>query len=129
MSEFEIAPTRQAAFSADGKPIGMFPKNQAKTMCVDVGMVYSPPIHSESNKRSASVESGDSNADGSYISSSASESSIGSATGQQDDEHGRMASENAINENETLDFEDENMFANSNELMSKIYFENINFSL
>lgn len=44
--DFDLKPRRQAAFSADGKPIGMFPKNQAKTMCVDVDQVYSPPVHS-----------------------------------------------------------------------------------
>ncbi len=34
-------------FSPDGKPLGMFPENQAKTMCVDVEEVYQPPVDSD----------------------------------------------------------------------------------
>jgi hypothetical protein len=33
----------QRVFDENGKPLGMFPKTQATTMCVDVVSVYSPP--------------------------------------------------------------------------------------
>jgi hypothetical protein len=35
---------QRRVFDEEGKPLGMFPENQAKTMCVDVDSVYSPPI-------------------------------------------------------------------------------------
>lgn len=79
--DFNIRPPRQAAFSADGKPIGMFPKNQAKTMCVDVGQVYSPPVHktkigsTDSFGDDSQADEDDDEEDESSISSSASESS------------------------------------------------------
>ena len=40
--EEEDRPRR--VFDAEGRPLGMFPKNQVATMCVDVVAVYSPPI-------------------------------------------------------------------------------------
>ena len=65
-------------FDEDGKPLGMFPENQAKTMCVDVVSVYTPPVadanFNDLMNRSPSAVS--SNADEtSSITSSASSSS------------------------------------------------------
>lgn len=89
--DFSIRPPRQAAFSADGKPIGMFPKNQAKTMCVDVEQVYSPPVH---DANTGSMESVGDESQGeeeddqeSSISSSASESSSIAGRDHSRDDH------------------------------------------
>jgi len=92
------------AFNEDGKPLGMFPENQAKTMCVDVVSVYSPPI-ADSNfneliNRSPSVVS--SNAE--ETSSISSSSSSYSAT----NEHNPPADPNdTYNEFDDNTFEDE----------------------
>ena len=86
--EYE-APKR--THDADGKPLGMFPENQAQTMCVDVSDVYSPPNESDFNefiKRSPSASGNESSA----MSSSESSSSI--------DQDGKEASSNAIKEDD-----------------------------
>ena len=67
-------------YSPEGKQLGMFPKNQANTMCVDVVSVYSPPV---TRDRSPSVES---KADTSPLTSSASSSSISSVNSNQDNQ-------------------------------------------
>ena len=62
---------KMSAYTPNGLPIGMFPKNQATTMCVDVVSVYSPPVDTDfKNERSASPAS-----ESSAITSSASNSS------------------------------------------------------
>ncbi len=67
-------PDKAPVFTSDGRPIGMFPKNQATTMCVDVISVYTPPVETGFKEHmSASVES--SNSESSAITSSASSSS------------------------------------------------------
>jgi hypothetical protein len=62
----------RSKFTPDGKPLGMFPKNQAQTMCVDVVSVYSPPNDSDL-KRSSSLANTESS-----MTSSASSSSMNS---------------------------------------------------
>ena len=64
-------------FSADGKPLGMFPKHQASTMCVDVVSVYSPPVEADF-KMERSPSGSSSRAETSSITSSASSSSVNS---------------------------------------------------
>jgi hypothetical protein len=72
-------------FSPDGKPLGMFPKNQAQTMCVDVIAVYSPPVESDLKDKSLSALTDDEDDDdekddgeSSMTSSASSSSSINS---------------------------------------------------
>lgn len=89
------------SFTPDGKPLGMFPKNQAKTMCVDVDTVYSPPVDADFKdliERSPSVAS--SNAETSSMTSSASSSSMTSGANNPDHD-----------QDEAIDFEDESLFA------------------
>lgn len=76
--EDELLPEKSPLFTADGKPIGMFPKNQATTMCVDVVSVYSPPIETDTvdNDLSPSRVSTESSALTSSASSSSSVCSI-----------------------------------------------------
>ena len=92
------------AFNEDGKPLGMFPENQAKTMCVDIVSVYSPPV-ADSNfneliNRSPSVLS--SNAD--ETSSISSSSSSYSANNEN----------NNADPNETYNDFDDNTFEEEN---------------
>ena len=88
-------------FDSVGKPLGMFPKNQATTMCVDVVSVYSPPIETGfKQERSASIIS--SNTDSSFMTSSASSSSLNS-------EKNKCESDQSTN----LEyFDEENIFIN-----------------
>lgn len=82
----------------------MFPKNQAKTMCVDIETVYSPPVDADFKDlidRSPSVAS--SNADTSSITSSASSSSIGNHNDLIEE-----YDENLFTENQTWNRDDEN---------------------
>ncbi|RMZ99493.1 MAP kinase-activating death domain [Brachionus plicatilis] len=104
------------AFTSAGKPIGMFPKNQAKTMCVDIETVYSPPVNADFKDlidRSPSVVS--SNADTSSMTSSASSSSIGN--------HNELAEdyeENLFTENQIWNQDDENS-SKTNPILSNKY--------
>lgn len=79
-------------YSPDGKLLGMFPKNQANTMCVDVVAVYSPPLNCE---RSPSVAS--SKEDTSPITSSASSASINSAAEEEEEEEEAALTDHDLN--------------------------------
>ena len=99
-------------FNEDGKPLGMFPENQAKTMCVDVVSVYSPPVadsnFNELMNRSPSPAS--SNADEtSSITSSASSSSYSINNDHADDDFAAAnhhSNDAAFNEYDDNTFDD-----------------------
>lgn len=104
------------AFTADGKPIGMFPKNQAKTMCVDIETVYSPPVDADFKdliERSPSIVS--SNLDTSSMTSSTSSSSIENNNELVDDND-----ENLFTENQNWNHDDENL-SKTNPVLSNKY--------
>jgi hypothetical protein len=107
LDEIKLANSEEAGhvyFSSDGKQIGMFPKNQATTMCVDVVSIYSPPVNRE---RSPSVVS----SKASSLTSSASSCSLDS----------RHSIENLKNgdENEEINLsEDDNIFSASEKILS-----------
>lgn len=69
----------QPVFDSEGKPLGMFPKAQANTMCVDVVAVYSPPTVETSEYIKAEDEDDE---ESSSIASSNSANSLASAAGQ-----------------------------------------------
>ncbi len=52
--ETDTEPAKRLYFTPEGKQIGMYPKYQAATMCVDVESVYSPPLPRD---RSPSISS------------------------------------------------------------------------
>ena len=82
----------------------MFPKNQAKTMCVDIETVYSPPVDADFKdliERSPSILS--SNPDTSSMTSSTSSSSIENNNELLDDND-----ENLFTENQIWNTDDEN---------------------
>jgi hypothetical protein len=105
---------KRQIYTADGKPLGMFPKHQASTMCVDVVSVYQPPVDSDFKdliERSPSAAS--SNAESSPMTSSASSSSINSE--QNDDSMNKNEQED--NSHLNPDYDDENAFINNDPLM------------
>ena len=109
MDEIKLANSEEAGhvyFSSDGKQIGMFPKNQATTMCVDVVSIYSPPVNRE---RSPSVDS--SKADTSSLTSSASSCSM-------DSRHDAEDFKNGIDNEDISISEDDNIFSASEKNLS-----------
>lgn len=69
-------PEKAPVFTTDGRPLGMFPKNQATTMCVDVVSVYTPPVDSGFKLDPSESLSAESSAMTSSVSNSSSISSI-----------------------------------------------------
>ncbi|CAF0724283.1 unnamed protein product [Brachionus calyciflorus] len=115
----EVRPIQ--AYTPDGKPLGMFPKTQATTMCVDIETVYSPPVDADFKdliERSPSVAS--SNAETSSITSSASSSSIENSFENSKNHPVYSDEENYNNENLSSNTDDENTTKNNFTLRDKL---------
>jgi len=105
-------------FSPDGKPLGMFPKNQAQTMCVDVVAVYSPPVDSDLKDKSLSpITDDEEDGESSMTSSASSSSSMHSFKHVVDDNN------NQDNDNMFLDERDERSSIDSYELNDQMKLE------
>ena len=103
-------------FSPDGKPLGMFPENQAKTMCVDVDQVYQPPVDSD-------IINEEDEASSSSISSSSSSISVDldinkSAKKDEENDHDDESSVTSSNSSTSEHHLDDETFIESNKIIN-----------
>ncbi len=92
-------------FSPDGKPLGMFPENQAKTMCVDVDQVYQPPVDSDIINEEEEASSSSISSSSSSISVDLDNKNKSAKKGEDNDDESSVESSNSSASEHHLDDE------------------------
>lgn len=118
--ETDTEPAKRLYFTPDGKQIGMYPKYQAATMCVDVESVYSPPLPRD---RSPSISSSKGDETTSPLTTSVSSSSIDSFNKNDAEQEEEQLNISGSEDN------DDNIFAEKKENKLTINLKNKNINI